>query len=457
MFDDVSAGSDHPRAGLVERFAGLVGELQRADLSALSSDELLDLLTGLETQTRRLAAIDHAVLAEVESRGVAFEHGCRSTEVLLRQLLRVGAGEARARVAAARDLGPRRGLTGQVLPAIYPQVAAAQAAGDLSSAHARLITTTIDRLPEDIRAEHDQAVEEFLVGQARQFAPEQLATLARRLSDTLDPDGVLADERHRHRHRDLTLHLRPDGSSRLDGELTAACTEALRTVLDATAKPAPAVDGTRDPRTPGQRRHDGLLDALLTILRTDQLPHANGVTTTILLTLTTEQLQHHLAGLPTGPDGGLVRTGHGTTLSLTQALTLAADARLIPIVFGTAKQVAAYGTTHRIFTESQRLAMTARDQGCSFPGCDIPSLWCQAHHAPDHALTGRTTITEGTLVCGYHHREHQKLGWRTVMTNGTPWWQPPAWLDPTQTLRRNHHHDPTHDMASAPVHAENPE
>jgi hypothetical protein len=120
MFDDELGGSDHALAGLVERFAGLVDELRRADLSGLASDELLDLLTGLETQTRRLAAIDHAVVAEVESRGVAFEQGCRSTEVLLRQLLRVGAGEARARVAAARDLGPRRGLTGEVLAPIYP-------------------------------------------------------------------------------------------------------------------------------------------------------------------------------------------------------------------------------------------------------------------------------------------------------------------------------------------------
>jgi hypothetical protein len=316
-----------------------------------------------------------------------------------------------------------------------------------------LITATIDRLPEDIRAVHDRTVESFLVGQARLFAPEQLATLARRLTDTLDPDGVLADERHRHRLRDLTLQLRPDGSAHLDGELTAACTEALRTVLDATAKPTPAVDGTRDPRTPGQRRHDGLLDALLTILRTDQLPQANGVTTTILLTLTTDQLDQHLAGLPTGPDGGLVRTGHGTTLSLTQALTLAADARLIPIVFGTAKQVAAYGTTHRIFTEGQRLAMIARDQGCSFPGCDVPSLWCQAHHAPDHALTGRTTIAEGTLVCGYHHREHQKRGWQVIIENGQPYWIPPPWIDPARTPIRNTIHDglPELDAALEPA------
>ncbi len=28
------------------------------------------------------------------------------------------------------------------------------------------------------------------------------------------------------------------------------------------------------------------------------------------------------------------------------------------------------------------------------------------------------------------------------MTNGTPEWTPPSWLDPDQTPRTNHAHDP---------------
>jgi hypothetical protein len=46
----------------------------------------------------------------------------------------------------------------------------------------------------------------------------------------------------------------------------------LLTSIDTLGRPAPAEDGTEDPRTAGQRRHDALEDALLTAVRSGQLP-----------------------------------------------------------------------------------------------------------------------------------------------------------------------------------------
>jgi hypothetical protein len=60
-------------------------------------------------------------------------------------------------------------------------------------------------------------------------------------------------------------------------------------------------------------------------------------------------------------------------------LSLAGDARIMPVVLTKTREITAYGDTHRIFTEAQRLAMIARDQGCSFPGCSVGPAWCQAH------------------------------------------------------------------------------
>jgi hypothetical protein len=57
-------------------------------------------------------------------------------------------------------------LTGEVLPPIFDQVAAAQAAGELSAAHARVITRCIDHLPDAVQAEHDLAVQATLVQHA---------------------------------------------------------------------------------------------------------------------------------------------------------------------------------------------------------------------------------------------------------------------------------------------------
>jgi hypothetical protein len=141
-----------------------------------------------------------------------------------------------------------------------------------------------------VQAELDTTVEAILLEHAHQLDPRTLAVFARDLSARLDPDATLTQEADRHRHRDLTIAQRPDGSSRVHAQLSAITTEALLTVLDTLARPTPAEHGERDPRTPGQRRHDGLHDALLTLIRTGHLPDCGGITTTILLTMTPDQL-----------------------------------------------------------------------------------------------------------------------------------------------------------------------
>src|SRR5437762_2047264 len=99
---------------------------------------------------------------------------------------------------------------------------------------------------------------------------------------------------------------------------------------------------------------------------------------------------------------------------------------------GPMRAVEAYTSTHRIYTAGQRLAMIARDKGCSIPGCTAPPLWCQAHHVVDHADGGPTSVANGTLLCGPHHRDHARLGWKGVMIDGVPHWIPPPWIDPEQ-------------------------
>ncbi len=429
MFEITS--EDSP-SSVVARLSAVVDELQSLDLTTLPGDHVLDLLRDLEVQKRRLAPVDHALIAEIASRGLAHEHACRNTATLLTQLVRVSPSDATARVGAAADLGPRRGLTGQVLPPVFAPVAAAQAAGTISSTHARVVTATVDALPDAVQAEHEVWVQQFLLEQAAELDPSLLKQVARRVVDTLDPDGTLTEERDRARRRDLSVRQRRDGSAHLEAEVTTICAEALLAVLDSVAKPAASEDGTRDPRTPGQRRHDGLQDALLALLRSGELPACKGVAATIVLTMTDQQAETKT---------GLVTTGHGALISVEQALTLAGDARVIPVALTKTREITAYGDTHRIFTEGQRLAMIARDQGCSFPGCSVGPAWCQAHHITDYSITQRTSVDDGTLLCGYHHREHPTLGWTCTMTNGTPHWTPPPWIDPTQTPRRNRTHD----------------
>ena len=340
----------------------------------------------------------------------------------------------------AAELGPRRALSGESLPARYPQVAAAVAQGVISDRHAALICRTITDLPDAV-LEQAGAVEATLVDHARTLNPDQLAVLTRTVRACLDPDGVLASERDHDRHRHATITTLPDGSGRLQAQLTGEATAVWQTILNTLARPVPDVDtGEGDRRSPGQRRHDALLDAGQRLLRAGTLPDAGGAPATVLLTLTLEQLEART---------GLATTAHGGVISVPQALRIAAEADIVPVVLGDAGGVLGYGLTRRTASIGQRRALAARDGGCSFPGCDRPPDWCETHHVTPWVDGGCTDLDNLTLVCGFHHREHRKRGWTCHITNGVPYWRPPSWLDHTQTPRRNTtHHMPLHFTAS---------
>jgi hypothetical protein len=422
VFDD-----DECLAAL-DRLDAALRDLAGTDFGALDEDTLAEAFRRLEAHSRRRDSAEHLLVAEIDGRGVAFSHGCRSVPAFLRALTTISPADAKRRHRAACDLAPGRTFAGEPVAPIYPQTSNAQSAGELSAAHARIITRTIETLPDVVTAEHDVEIERILVESAAVLDPRQLAVAARRLAFYYDQDGVLADEAYRDKHRHLTIAQRADGSAHVEGELTAPCAEALLSVLDSLARPVPSAAGVQDTRTAGERRHDGLLDGLNRLLRDGGLPETGGVHATVLLTISEAQLRDA---------AGLVTTGHGALLSLQQALQIATDAEIVPIVFGAAKQIAAYGSAHRIAKPSQRLALAARDSGCSFPGCDHPPSWTETHHVREFQHGGSTSIDNLTLVCGYHHREHQKLGWTCAMIDGRPHWTPPPWIDRTRTPRLN--------------------
>ncbi|MFN2517912.1 MAG: DUF222 domain-containing protein, partial [Jatrophihabitantaceae bacterium] len=151
----------------------------------------------------------------------------------------------------------------------------------------------------------------------------------------------------------------------------------------------------------------------------------------ILATVTTAQLTDQT---------GRATTGHGGLLSVRELVALASSAQVIPVVLDEDGGVVAYGRTRRLASAGQRLALAARDRGCSFPGCTIPATWCESHHVLPWLAGGRTDLANLTLLCGYHHREFEKRGWTCHMIGGVPHWVAPDWLDPLQVPRRNTAH-----------------
>jgi hypothetical protein len=422
--------------GALDALRGMHAQLDvllHADLTGLDQDALLELAREQERLRRRLAAVDHALIAQFESRSTGYTLGCRDTTALLRQLLRLTPQEAKARVVAAAALGPRRTVIGLAVAPRYPLLAAAQADGTISAHHAQVITTILDRLPDPLADEHGPRLEAAFLAEAHDSDPAVLARRARYVTERLDPDGVLRDHDYRQRHRDLGMHTRPDGSACVSIEASAELAEYLDVVFDALAAPAPEVDGIKDPRTPGQRRHDALLEALRRASAAAQLPPAAGMPAILLITMTEHAYR-------TGT--GLASTAHGRDIPAAEAIRWAGgDARVMTLALTGMREVSAYSHPRRLFSAHQRLAMTARDRGCTFPGCTAPPGHCEAHHVTDYTRTGRTSIDDGALVCSHDHRERIRQGWTTTMIEGRPHWVPPHWLDPTRRPRRNTHFD----------------
>jgi hypothetical protein len=110
---------------------------------------------------------------------------------------------------------------------------------------------------------------------------------------------------------------------------------------------------------------------------------------------------------------------------------------VIPVVLGDGGGVLAFGRGRRLASPGQRLALIARDRGCTFPTCPTTAARSEVHHINDWAKGGGTNLDELCLACGYHNREAPLQGWVTVMIDGIPNWVPPPIVDPAQTPRRN--------------------
>src|SRR4051812_31628952 len=424
-------------AGLEAAVDGLLG----VSADSLAATELASVLEAVEVQRRRLEAVDQRLLAAASMAGVAAAFGQAGVADVLTSLLRIDPREARARVSRAVDLGPRRALTGERLAPLLPVTADAVAAGAVSAAQTDVIVDCLERIPPAAPAAAGPVAERLLVEAARFEAPRQLRRTAAELLTRLDPDGLEPIEDRADRRRSFTLATKPDGTSSPRGSWTAEVTAVWEAILDSLAAPQPAEDGMPDDRSPGQRRHDAMADAATRLLRSATLPAAGGSPVTVLATTTITDLT--TAAEATPKTGGLALLGHGQVVSAKALLALAGEAEVLPVVFTDTGGILAYGTGRRLATRGQRLALAARDGGCSFPGCDRPAAWTEVHHVLEWINGGSTDLDNLCLVCRFHHRNFQKYGWQVHIEDGVPLWTPPPWLDAEQRPRRNTaHHRP---------------
>ena len=322
---------------------------------------VLDRLRELEAQKQAIEVEQLGLIAQVEAECLAYELGAKNTAVLLRQVLNIGARDAAGRVRLAAAVTPRHTLSGEAVEAAHPQTAQALGNGVISTRHATTVVAMSDKISDLVVDDAGPLFETQLIDCARQHDPDTLARFAHDLRTAVDQDGALRDIEAAHRRRQVSLHRRADGSGTIAGELTCEAAEYLETLFDTLATPHQGPNGERDPRTPGQRRHDALLGGFKVLYASGELPTANGCATTLVLSAEIDDYANSTAA-------GVVRTAHGYAIPAAVAdRWLDPKAKAILVLLSKTKSILAYSDQHRLFTEQQRLGDVRQRQRLQLP------------------------------------------------------------------------------------------
>jgi hypothetical protein len=205
----------------------------------------------------------------------------------------------------------------------------------------------------------------------------------------------------------VTAVLDPEGAAVLKG------------AVEPLSAPAPERD-TRgrvvqpDPRPAAQRRADALIEI---VARGVSAPGAAPSTdkAKVVVTMPYDVLAGAVKGSGT--------TISGDVLSPETVRRLACDAEIIPMVLGTKSEPLDLGRSRRLVTRGLRLALWQRDRGCTFPGCQVPRQWTDAHHVRHwYRHRGRTSLLNCALLCRRHHTYVHKFDLTATVTKDAVYW-----------------------------------
>ncbi|QGF22516.1 HNH endonuclease signature motif containing protein [Raineyella fluvialis] len=143
------------------------------------------------------------------------------------------------------------------------------------------------------------------------------------------------------------------------------------------------------------RRADALVALAEAAALHGDAPLHGGDRPRVVVTIPEERLRDRAA------TGGLIATGE--RIAPADLRRLCCDADVLPVVLGGEGQVLDVGREHRLVTPPIRTALTVRDGGCAFPGCDRPPAACHAHHIIPWQEGGPTSLDNLVLVCPHHH------------------------------------------------------
>ncbi|TQL47761.1 uncharacterized protein DUF222 [Homoserinimonas aerilata] len=426
------------------------------DFRAMADGDLLASAALVEEMGRRVDSLRVAVAGEIAHRSrsglgtdsLAARRGCRTAAEMLRRVTLVAGATAARRIKLGTLLRPAMSLTGEVLPASFPQVAAAVEEGVLGMDSALAIVSGLSSV---VRRVGDGAVaaaevelvasalglcersdvEEGAVEQGIPATADEIAEQAKVWGSYLDPDGAEPSEERAMKRRSFSRGVERDGLVYGTYSLLPEIAAKFTRLFDACLSPRTAgvfldaplesdADAPADTRTPDQQRHDVVAAMVDTFARSGEAPTIGGAAPTVLVSVDAESL----------------RSGHGvghidgidTPVSLRTIKQFSCAGGVQRVVIDSDGRIIELGSPQRCFTPAQRRAITLRDGGCVIPGCRVPAAWAEIHHVVPDADGGPTHTDNGVLLCWFHHRSIDTSGWEIRMSRGSPQIKAPPWL-----------------------------
>nr|WP_314845191.1 DUF222 domain-containing protein [uncultured Microbacterium sp.] len=425
-----------------ERLETTWGEADGA--SGLSRRQLVDALRAIGDLQRCVdglhaeiaAGIAHESRPELGPSGLAKEQGFRSAAALIAATSGGSTGDAARLVRVGQAAAPRSDLLGSPLPARYPALAAALAAGALSLHAAALIVALLERVRLKVGSARLDEAERLLVARAEGMPLDDVRTLVARAEAWLDPDGVAPKEQEARDRRSLTMFER-DGSLHLNLQTDIASGAPIKAAIQAFVTATFRARLTSpDPDAPdADRRTVAMIQAdALTAICEHAIGCDNGgmpaAGATVVIRMNLEDL--------TAGTGVATIDGCDQPVSAATCRRMAASGGVIPVVLGGASEILDWGREKRLFTRAQRRALVERDGGCVM--CSLPPQMTKAHHLRWWQRdAGPTDVDNGVLLCeSCHHRIHDN-GWEVridgIGTAARVWLIPPASVDLARTPR----------------------
>jgi hypothetical protein len=261
--------------------------------------------------------------------------------------------------------------------------------GEIGYAHVGVMARTAQRVGKSFD-------ETKLLPLARKHSPGKFHYKVQHYLHSLDAKRYTEDQESLAEGRSLRMSTAEDGCLLLNGVLDPIGGVAVRTAIEALAKPS----GEHDDRTLEQRNADAVVELA-----------SGGKQANLQVTATVETLKG-LAGAAAG------EMELSLPVSSVTVQRLACDCSVTRVLLSQESLVIDVGRSRRVVDGALRKALAIRDKHCQWPGCERPASWCDGHHLVHWIDGGETNLDNCVLLCKRHHRMVHEGQWKLVRVEG---------------------------------------